>query len=89
MRKKRSLYDSYHFPNFKPQRSVVGIFGDPAARVITLVRQGKKQFAASVVPFTGPSMIIRSEESATSPAETPASTWTWRYDVSSAGGAER
>ena len=41
MRKKRSLYDAYHIPGFKPQRKVSGIFGDPNALVIKLTRQGK------------------------------------------------
>jgi len=45
MRKKKTLYDSYHFTGFTPHRTVIGIFGDPPARVIKFDRRGKKQHA--------------------------------------------
>jgi len=87
MRKQRRLSDSYRFPGFKPKQSVTGIFGDPHARVVALVRQGKKLFAVSAERPAGLSMIVRPDGSATSPAAIPASTWNWRSGVSSAGGA--
>lgn len=42
MRKKKSLKDEYQFPGFYPKSEVEGVFGDPKARVITLVRRQKK-----------------------------------------------
>ena len=39
---RRRLIDAYAFPGFRPLSSVHGIFGDPKARVITLVRRSKK-----------------------------------------------
>jgi hypothetical protein len=87
MRKLRRLSDSYRFPGFKPKQAVIGIFGDPHARVVTLVRQGKKLYVVSAEQVAGLSMIESSEGFGTSPAAIPASTWNWRSDASSAGGA--
>lgn len=44
----RRLLDTYRFPGFRPQATVKGVFGDPKARVVTLVRRGKKQSAGAV-----------------------------------------
>src|SRR5437870_4771912 len=38
-RPRRRLSDSYRFPGFRPLPTVVGIFGEPGARVVTLVRR--------------------------------------------------
>jgi hypothetical protein len=35
----RRLLDVYRFAGFRPQATVRGVFGDPKARVITLVRR--------------------------------------------------
>lgn len=48
----RRLLDAYRFPGFRPQATVKGVFGNPKARVITLVRRGKKPSAGVVA---GPS----------------------------------
>lgn len=40
--KKKRLLDAYRFPEFRPLDDVKGVFGDPMARVITLVRRSKK-----------------------------------------------
>ena len=37
----RRLADAYIFPGFRPPQGVKGMFGDPKARLITLVRRGK------------------------------------------------
>jgi hypothetical protein len=87
MRRRLKLSDSYRFPSFKPKQTVTGVFGDPHARVVSLIRQGKKLSAVSVGPFIGHSMIVRSKGSATFPAATPVSTSIWRFDASSAKGA--
>ena len=89
MRKKKTLYDSYHFPGFTPQRSIIGIFGDPAARVIKLDRRGKKQHAVCAARSTGLFTTIRSAGSATFPVVTPASIWNYRYGASYAGAVAR
>ena len=85
--RKKTLSDSYRFPGFTPQRTVVGIFGDSNARVIRLTRRGKKQSVASVARFTEALTIKRSSGSVISPLAMPASIWNYRYDESSAGGA--
>ena len=48
-KRQRRLRDAYAFPGFRPQPTVRGVFGDPKARVITLVRRSKKAFVAAVV----------------------------------------
>ncbi len=41
MRKKRRLEDQYRFGEFRPDPAVRGIFGDPKARIVRLVRRQK------------------------------------------------
>ena len=48
-KRKRRLWDAYAFPGFRPQPTVRGVFGDPKARVITLIRRSKKHYAAHAV----------------------------------------
>jgi len=38
----RRLADAYRFPGFRTLQRVRGIFGDPHARLVMLVRRGKK-----------------------------------------------
>lgn len=45
MGKKRRLLDEYRFDGFRPRADVVGVFGDPMARVIRLDRKQKKRSA--------------------------------------------
>src|SRR6266446_7540834 len=42
-RRPRRLWDAYRFPGFGPSSTVVGIFGDPHARVLALHRRSKKR----------------------------------------------
>jgi hypothetical protein len=51
-KRQRRLWDAYAFNGFRPQPTVRGVFGDPKARVITLVRRSKKRSAAAAVEFT-------------------------------------
>src|SRR5271169_6578810 len=44
--KRRRLLDAYQFPGFRPMEEVRGVFGDPHARIVTLVRRSKKRLAA-------------------------------------------
>lgn len=84
---KRTLSDSYRFPSFKPKQTVSGIFGDPYARVVRLIRLGKKLSVVSAGDRIGHFTIERSNESGTFPAAIPAYTWNWKYDASSVRGA--
>jgi hypothetical protein len=43
--KRRRLLDAYRFPSFRPIEDVRGVFGDPQARVVSLVRRSKKRRA--------------------------------------------
>ena len=47
-KRQRRLSDACAFDGFRPQPTMRGIFGDPKARVITLLRRSKKQSAAAV-----------------------------------------
>jgi hypothetical protein len=49
----RRLADTYTFPNFRPLQTIQGLFGDPEARLIRLVRRGKKLSVESAERFTG------------------------------------
>ena len=51
MARYRRLWDTYRFPGFRPQHTVSGIFGDPKARVIRLVRRGKKRLVECAALF--------------------------------------
>jgi hypothetical protein len=77
-RKPRRLADTYTFPGFHPLAYVQGIFGDPQARLITLVRRTKKRFAARVARRIGPGTTVDNGASETCPAEIIESIWTWR-----------
>ena len=49
MKRKRQLNDEYTFPGFRVKPVVHGVFGDPKARVVTLVRRSKKHAAVTAV----------------------------------------
>ena len=89
MARYRRLWDTYRFAGFRPQYTVFGIFGDPKARVIRLVRRGKKRRAECAALFIIPSTTERSEGFGTSPAGTCGFTWRWRSDVWTAEGARK
>jgi hypothetical protein len=40
---RRRLLDAYRFSGFRPVDEVRGVFGDPHARIVALVRRSKKQ----------------------------------------------
>ena len=58
-RLQRRLQDAYAFPGFRPHDIVRGVFGDPKARVLTLIRRSKKLCAAAVVACTRVGTIAR------------------------------
>jgi len=49
--KRRRLRDAYRFPGFRPVERVRGVFGDPHARIVTLIRRSKKRRAAHADEF--------------------------------------
>lgn len=69
----RRLLDAYRFPGFRPQATVKGVFGDPKARIVTLVRRGKKRRAAAAVTRSRAGTTARNDVFATCPAATRAS----------------
>lgn len=50
--KRCRLTDAYAFPGFRQLQRVQGMFGDPKARIITLVRRGKRRSEAAAARYT-------------------------------------
>jgi len=69
MTRSMRLTDTYRFTGFTPKPSLQGIFGDPFARVITLVRRQKKRHAALAALITQAFTTKKSGASVTSPVE--------------------
>jgi hypothetical protein len=88
-RQLRRLWDTYRFPGFRPDPAVVGIFGDPLARVIVLHRRGKKRRAVCVADSNAPGTTEDGDAFAIFPAATLISFWTWNSAGSFAGTAAR
>jgi hypothetical protein len=89
MARNRRLWDTYRFPGFRPEHTVTGIFGDSKARVIRLVRRGKKRLVVFVALFITRFTTAKPEEFGISPAGMLASSWKWRSDGWIAAGARR
>ena len=89
MQKKRALQDEYRFPGFYPKANIQGMFGDPKARVITLVRRPKKWSVVSAGKCTGVFTIERYGVCGIYPVETCAFIWMWKSDGFSAWSAGR
>jgi len=87
--KRRRLADAYTFPGFRPLQRVQGMFGDPKARLITLVRRGKKRSAARAARYTAAGTIEGRDEFEICPAPITVSTSTWRFVGSIAGSVAR
>jgi uncharacterized protein (UPF0261 family) len=75
---RRKLRDAYYFPGFVPGLLVRGVFGNPLARVVSLVRRQKKQPAESVVIGTGVTTIGSLKWCVTFLVAAWKSTWSWR-----------
>jgi hypothetical protein len=78
-RPRRRLADTYTFPNFRPLQSIQGLFGDPEARLIRLIRRGKKLSVESAEQFIGVGTIDATIGSAICPMERCAFISSWRY----------
>ena len=83
--KRRRLADASTFPGFRPLERVQGLFGDPRARLVTLVRRGKKRSAGSAAPHTALGTIAEPVGFGICPAPITASTSTSRCGASSVG----
>lgn len=77
----------YRFPGCKPKQIVHGIFGDPYARVIKLVRREKKQFVGYAARFIEPIVIVKSDWSAIFPAGALGFISNWKFGASYVAGA--
>jgi len=86
MGKKRRLLDEYQFPGFRPRSRILGIFGDPKARVIRLDRTQKKQHAVAAAPCIGVITTKQCDEYGICRVGMPGSTWKWKSDGYNAGG---
>jgi hypothetical protein len=85
-RKVRRLADAYRFPGFRTLQTVHGIFGDAHARLIRLVRRGKKPSAEPVGRRIGVGTTAGNVGHGICRAGTSAFIWNWRYDAFSAVG---
>jgi hypothetical protein len=85
MRKTRRLTDTYRFVGFTPQQMVVGVFGDPKARVIKLNRIEKKHVVRNAERSIMVFMTARYAVSAIFHAATPGSTLSWKSVALSVG----
>jgi hypothetical protein len=56
---RRRLRDAYRFPGFRLIEDLRGVFGDPHARVVTLVRRSKKRRAGHADNNTSVGTIAR------------------------------
>ena len=86
-RKVRRLADAYRFRGFRTLQTVHGIFGDAHARLIRLVRRGKKQSAEPVGRRIGVGTTAGNVGRGICRVGTTAFTWSWRCDAFSAVGA--
>ncbi|MEI8230917.1 MAG: hypothetical protein WCG83_07335 [Candidatus Peregrinibacteria bacterium] len=75
----KGLYDAYSFPGCITRRSAQGVFGDPHAIVLTLVRRGKKRCAVPAVMCVERFTTARSAASEISPVEDVGCTWKQRF----------
>lgn len=89
MGKKRRLLDEYRFPGFRPMARIQGIFRDPGARVITLQRSQKKQYAAVAGQHINVTTTRRDDAYGICLAGMPGYIWNWKCGGSNAGGAGR
>src|SRR4029078_6167774 len=60
IKRTRRLWDTYAFEGFRPSSSVRGVFGDPKARVIALVRRSKKLYVAAAGKYSKAGTTVES-----------------------------
>ena len=59
MKRIQTLSALFSFPGFRARSRLHGVFGDPHARLVTLVRRKKRRCARVVERGTGPSTTAR------------------------------
>src|SRR5260370_35395237 len=87
--KRRRLLDAYRFVGFRPMEEGRGLFGDPYARIVTLVRRSKKQSATHADGHIAVGTIARFNSLETFPPAACASTSRLRSGVLAATNASR
>ena len=70
MAKFKLLHDLYRFPGFAPLATIRGVFGEPSAVVITLLRRRKKRFAVSAARYIAVTTTSARDGCAISPVAT-------------------
>lgn len=80
-RKRRRLVDAYVFPGFRPLANVRGVFGDPQARIVTLVRRAKKRCATPAAQSIEAITMARAVAFEICPAGTFAFGSIWKCDA--------
>jgi hypothetical protein len=85
MAKRRRLQDEYRFAGARPLATVRGVFGDPMARIVTLVRRRKKRHVASAGGGTAVCTTGDAGWCETCRVPIVAFSWTWKSAASHAG----
>jgi len=83
-RKVRRLADAYTFPGVRPLARVFG-YSATAARLVTLVRRGKKRSVGAAASFTAAGTTAVAAAYGICPAVVTAFTWTSRSGASTVG----
>jgi len=73
--RRRQLRDAYRFEGFIPGTAVIGVFGNPSARVLTLGRRRKKLPVERVVTGTRTITTKGCAAFGIFPVATPTSIW--------------
>ena len=76
----KRLSDEYRFPGFLPEVTLKGLFGDPCARIITLIRRQKKHAVAIVAEFIRATTTRRYDWCGTCPVAKSGSIWKWKRE---------
>ncbi len=87
MGKNRKLLDEYRIPGYRPMARIKGVFGDPKARVITLRRTQKKQYATVAGQCIGVITTRKRGAYGIFHVEMPGYIWNWKCGGSNARGA--
>jgi hypothetical protein len=75
MKQTQTLSELFSFPGFRARSRLWGIFGDPHARLVVLVRRKKLPCAPAAGLGTGPSTTARRAECGIRMPRGGASTW--------------
>ena len=82
MQRTKTLSALFSFPGFRARSRLQGIFGDPHARLVVLVRQKKPRCARAAGSGPGPSMTARHAAYGIPMRPAGDSTWSWSNGAS-------